>query len=128
MMERCYREDTRPRFAVKRVRPDLSPDWTCVAIADLAKEAKFLASLHHSNIIRLRATVGTPGNNDFAIVLDRLYMILDKKIKEWKKDDKKTRLMNVCVLDGEKHRSLMTERLTAMYDIARALKYLHKKK
>lgn len=127
MMERCHRGIT-PRFAVKRIRSDLPPGVTCVAIPDLAKEARFLASLHHSNVIRLRGTVGTPGAKDFCIILDRLYMILDQKVQEWKEDDKENRFMHFFVRDRRSHRASMNERLMAMFDIARALKYLHSHK
>ena len=125
MSERCYRGDM-PRFAVKRVREDLDPDRKCRAIADLAVEAKFLASMDHSNIVRLRATVGTPGDEDFLIMLDRLHCILNERVKEWKLEVKKCLSpMKVYVVNKERHDDLMTERLMAMFDIARALRHLH---
>jgi hypothetical protein len=128
MSERCYRGDT-PRFAVKRIRKDLNPTSTSLAIVDLAVEAKFLACLDHSNIVRLRATVGSPGSDDFLIVLDRLYSVLDQKVVEWRKEERMCRgLLNLCILEKEKHQILMTERLMAMFDIARALTHLHKQR
>jgi hypothetical protein len=126
MSERCHRGDT-PRFAVKRIRNDLPPELTAMAIVDLAVEAKFLACIDHSNIVRLRATVGSPGSEDFLIVLDRLYCILDQRVKEWRDEEKSCRgLLNLRIVDKENHQRLTTERLMAMFDIARAVKHLHK--
>ena len=128
MSERCYRGGI-ARFAVKRVRNDLNPVSKCMAIADLALEAKFLACMDHSNIIRMRATVGSPGEEDFFIFLDSLYCILDEKIKMWNIEVKKCLApMKLCVLNRERHTDLMTERVMALFDIARALKHLHGKR
>jgi serine/threonine protein kinase len=127
MSERCFRGDI-PRFAVKKIRDDLDEEMTGDAIVDLAVEAKFLACIDHSNIIRLWATVGIPGRPDFMIVLDRLVSVLDKKVEEWKEQEKSSRspFKRLMVSNREKRRSQLHERLLAMFDIARALRHLHK--
>lgn len=129
MAERCYRGDS-PRYAIKRVAASLlESDFMASAIVDLAAEAKFLSHLDHSNIIKVRATVGTPGTMGFMIVLDRLVNIMDNKVKEWKQQQKSSckRKVTFGLRFGgnsmERH-DLATERLVAMFDIARALRYL----
>jgi hypothetical protein len=128
MSERCFRADT-PRFAVKRIRRQKNWDaqMTRMAMLDLAFEAKFLACIDHSNIIRLRATVGSPGKTDFMIVLDRLVDVLDQKVKEWKVADALRRgPLRLPFVGKEERRRLTTERVMAMFDVARALRHLHK--
>ncbi len=61
--------DGHARFAVKRLRDSLSDEVRRDAILDLASEAKFLSSIKHTNIVRLRATVGFPGQPDFMLVM-----------------------------------------------------------
>jgi serine/threonine protein kinase len=128
MSERCFRGG-KPRYAVKQVRNDLDPNTKFVAAVDLAVEAKFLASIEHSNIVRLRATVDVPGSQSFMIVLDRLYITLEENIVEWRRRERECRgPFGLMILRKEKSMSLMVERLVALFDIARALKYLHENK
>jgi serine/threonine protein kinase len=128
MSERCFRGG-KPRYAVKQVRNDLDPETYFIAAVDLAAEAKFLASIEHSNIVRLRATVNAPGSESFMIVLDRLYIMLAEKIVEWRKRERTCRgPLSIMVFRKEMHMSLKVERLIALFDIARALKYLHENK
>ena len=115
-----------PRFAIKRVRPDLTDERKGNSAVDLAIEAKFLASLDHSNIIKLRATVSKPGHDSFMIVLDRLYSILHQTIKRWKTQVKALKgPFGIMVINKVDYYKSKTERLLALYDIARALKHLH---
>jgi Protein kinase domain len=121
-----FLRDGAPRFAVKRVRVDLVDERKGSSAIDLAVEAKFLASIDHSNIIKLRGTVSQPGYDSFMIVLDRLYTILNMKIQQWQQEARATRgpfgLRVFKKLDDYKAK---TERLVCLYDIARALKHLH---
>jgi hypothetical protein len=115
-----------PRFAIKRVRPDLTDERKGNSAVDLAVEAKFLASFDHSNVIKLRATVGKPGHDSFMIVLDRLYSVLHQTIKRWKEEVKALKgLFGIMVINKVDYYRSKTERLLALYDIARALKHLH---
>lgn len=118
--------DGAPRFAVKRVRLDLVDERKESSAIDLAVEAKFLASIDHSNIVKLRGTVCQPGYDSFMIVLDRLYTILDKTIQRWREQVRATRgPFGLRVVKKLDHYKAKTERLVCMYDIARALKHLH---
>jgi hypothetical protein len=115
------------RFAIKRVRPDLTDERKGNSAVDLAVEAQFLSSINHSNIIKLRATVSKPGHDSFMIVLDRLYSILNQTIERWKTEVKalKGPFFGIMVVNKVDYYRSKTERLLALYDIARALKHLH---
>jgi serine/threonine protein kinase len=71
------------RLALKQVRKDLYPKKKMEAAKDLAREAKFLARLHHPNIICLRGVVSQPGRLEFGLLLDRLGMTLSEEIVQW---------------------------------------------
>ena len=100
LKKRCWR-DGKARYAAKQLRDDLIfkngenyktreeseaafYKWT-IGLMDLAMEAKLLASLSHPNICKLRGTAGVPGQPDYMLVLDRLYVTFDEKICEWYK-------------------------------------------
>lgn len=117
------------RFAVKRLRDTLSEEVRRAAVLDLASEAKFLSSIKHTNIVRLRATVGHPGQPNFMLVMDRLYSTMEEKWKEWNKQEEKAR-GNILGFGRNKEQAnrLLITRLFAMFDVARALRYLHRHK
>ena len=90
------------------------------------QEAKFLASLSHPNIIKLRgmAAAGTSGfstlhERGYFLLLDRLQCTLEHKIDHWKNFEK------ALSLDGKKRRGFLAERLHVAFDVAAALSYLH---
>jgi serine/threonine protein kinase len=118
------------RFAMKRLNSSTKDGgvWYLVASLDLAKEARFLGSLSHPNIIKLRGTISDPGHHDFALILDRMVLTLDKAIIQWKKESKKRKFtLNIAkMLGGTK--ALELKRLLVLFDISRAVKYLHSKK
>ena len=117
------------RYAVKCIRQDIPDEMKEDAAIDLASEAKFLASLSHPNIVKLRAVVGVPGHEDFHMVMDRLYSTLNQKIVEWRKTEK-TYKGFLCYF-GRRQEDLdhvRIDRMVALYDISRALRYLHSKK
>lgn len=129
--------DGSPRYAVKRLRRDLKGDKLLHATADLASEAHFLKLLRHPNICKMRGTIGLPGVNDFGIILDRLTMTLRDKMLEWKKNDKSGSLFSKLERllrhpQSKKEEKLQvykeryTNKLIALYDTARALRYLAK--
>jgi len=100
------------------------------AVVDLACEAKYLASISHSNIIRLRGTVGVPGTPGFCLLMDRLVRTLDQQIeKEWKIQQQKYKgkLLGVLGRDSKGQQQLYADRLLATFDIARAMRHLHYK-
>jgi serine/threonine protein kinase len=122
------------RYVIKRLKNKFEdPCVMFAAAADIASEALILANIKHTSIITIRATVGTPGKSDFGIILDRLQYTLKQKIKDWA-DAKKLlkggilqRLVRPlgCLEDSHRLEVMHSDRLLAVYDIARALQYLH---
>ena len=125
MKHHCFRDGS-ARYAIKQLKPIAAPEAQADAIIDLAMEAKFLAVLSHPNIIKMRATGGTPCHLKYFIVLDRLYDTLEERIDFWATEKKK--LMGFLGLLGKRKsdlQQLFCDRLLAALDIARAMKYLH---
>ena len=127
MSAHCLRHSV-SRFAVKRLREGVGIEIKADAVIDLACEPKYLASFSHPNIVRLRATVGTPGTPGFLLVLDRLTLTLEEKIHQWSLDQRKFRGVMGFGRDAASLDKLLMQRLIVAFDIARAMKYLHKKK
>lgn len=126
----------RPRFAVKQIRKDLYPKKKIEAGKDLAKEAKLLSRLEHPNIIRLRGIVGQPGQEDFMLLLDRLGISLSEQVTQWQQSLTQTSAgmgfpwgLSTSSSSQRKvlERTILSERLLALYDVARAMHYLHQK-
>jgi hypothetical protein len=121
---------------MKRLREDLPQRKLLSAITDLAAEAKFMSSMRHPNICKMRGTVSQPGKRDFAIVMDNLVQTLRQKMDDWKDLDEKgsrfsvlERLLKQPKNKKDEQLTIQKERyadkLLAMYDAARALRYLH---
>jgi len=92
------------------------------------QEAKFLASLEHPNIIKLRgmAAAGTSGfatmqERGYFLLLDRLQCTLEDKIDLWR--DYEPELNSDRT--GKKKRYFLAERLHVAFDVCAALDYLH---
>ena len=120
-----------PRYAVKQIRKDLYPKTMIEAGKDLAREATILARLDHPNIAGLRATIGNPGDFDFMLLLDRLGITLSEQVTEWHRQLSGgggglgfpwKNSQRVAV-----ERKVLSERLIALYDMSRAMQYLHQK-
>eukprot|EP00563_Minutocellus_polymorphus_P000143 CAMPEP_0181039824 /NCGR_PEP_ID=MMETSP1070-20121207/10700_1 /TAXON_ID=265543 /ORGANISM="Minutocellus polymorphus, Strain NH13" /LENGTH=836 /DNA_ID=CAMNT_0023117751 /DNA_START=47 /DNA_END=2557 /DNA_ORIENTATION=- len=125
MKDHCFREGS-PRYAVKLLRGDLDSDTKREAALDLAIEAKFLATLSHPNVIKQRGTSGVPGHSQFFIILDKLNITLTEKRMAWREQKMKAKSGPFGLRkDRALLKTLWEERLTAAYDVARALKYLH---
>lgn len=116
------------RYAIKFLSTETieDPNRYCTGAADLVIEAKFLASLSHPNIIKLRgmAAAGTSGfatmrERGYFLLLDRLQCTLEHKIDHWRNFDK------ALSLENKKGRSFLAERLHCAFDVAAALSYLH---
>lgn len=118
------------RYAIKRARQDLKNHETLLeAVVDMAVEAKFLASIRHPNIVKMRGTVGTPGTLDFMIIMDRLKMTLRQKMRQWN-DESKGNGGILAKLLRKGNRAMMqrdqyADKVLAVFDIARAMRYLH---
>jgi serine/threonine protein kinase len=139
--ERCFRDTSNvSRYAIKFLSKDTihDPERFCTGSADLVVEAKFLASLEHPHIVKLRgmAAAGTAGfatcrPKGYFLLLDRLQCTLDDKLEEWKDVEKKaTGSLQRKLLDrtGKKQRHLLADRLKVAYDVASAIQYLHHNK
>jgi hypothetical protein len=127
MSKRCIRKGS-CRYAVKRLRKDLSALDRTRGLIDLAIEIKFFRVLWHPNIVKMRAISSTPRlSADTFIVMDRLYGTLEDKIEGWHKI--KGANQGCCMgLSGRNKpalKELMKERLLVAYDLASAINYLH---
>jgi serine/threonine protein kinase len=134
----CYREASESsRYAIKFLSKETiqDPDRFCTGAADLVVEAKFLASLEHPNIVKLRgmAAAGTSGfatcrPRGYFLLLDRLQCTLEDKLEEWQESEKKAAgSLQRKILDrnGKKQQSFLADRLKVALDVASALTYLH---
>mmetsp|Transcript_14075 Transcript_14075/g.19767 ORF Transcript_14075/g.19767 Transcript_14075/m.19767 type:complete len:482 (-) Transcript_14075:312-1757(-) len=127
-VRRCEKEEQgEPRYACKFLSKDIMDNMNRfrTGAADLVVEAKFLASLSHPHIIKLRG-MGAAGTSGFAfcqemgyfIILDKLQGTLEDQIVDWKD----IQLTNP--LDKEE---FLSDRLEVCMDVASALLYLHSK-
>ena len=120
--------DGHARYAIKRLKPDLSEKDRKDAVMDMAIEAKFLAVISHPNIVKMRGTASTDSlRYDYFIVMDRLYGTLDERIDEWLEQEKEVS-GSCCGLWGtgrERLSEIRLERITALYDVSKAMEYLH---
>jgi len=125
MKDHCIRQGA-ARYAIKTLKLDLSPKCIPGALLDLAIESKFLEVLSHPNIIKMRGMGIDPGQLDFYIILDRLYCTLSEKRDFWYKEKKTlSRGLIVGKENKTKLKHIFRDRLIAMYDVARAMKYIH---
>jgi len=120
----CLR-DGDARYALKK----LTKPTTEIALLDLALEAKFLAVLCHPHIIKLRAIASVcPLDDNYFVILDRLYNTLDREIYIWRRKKKINAMINSLYRKGRRKEKMMTKRLTVAYDIASAMSMLHSKR
>ena len=133
------------RYAIKRIKEDLlnKEDFLHIeheeirkelfveATLDLALEVRYLSTLSHPNIIKMRGlSSGHAFSGKYFIVLDRLFDTLAVRIKRWSsatKGSKMTLLNRMHCTDSTPEVDLQVweEILKAAYGIASALKYLH---
>ncbi|CAJ1935715.1 unnamed protein product [Cylindrotheca closterium] len=116
-------------YAVKQIRRDLYPDKREEAAKSLAKEQKFLQTIQHPNIVRLRGIVDNPGGTNHMLVLDKLSHSLLQQIVDWKEELPSNSFAfpwkSPKVQETEAR--VLSERLFALYDIAQAISFLHSK-
>ena len=119
------------RYAVKKLSQAIvnDPGLFVNGIIDIAVEARILANIEHPNIVTLRATAAChPYQPDYFIIMDRLYDTLEHRIASWGKQIKRSNGLGAKLMDskrGEKVAILYEERLSAAYDLATAIEYLH---
>merc|ERR1719469_1623108 len=127
-MANNFLRDGDARYAIKKLRKDLSEKDILKGICDLALEAKFLAVIDHPHIIKIRG-VGSAEclSKDYFVLLDRLYNTLEKQIELWaKKKRKHSGVGKFFDLKGLKKKDLFIEKMNVSYDIAAAIGHLHK--
>jgi serine/threonine protein kinase len=98
---------------------------------DIALETKFLASLEHPHLLKIRGVSKTSPCNEFGnfVILDQLTETLGKRLNSWMQRKRATKGITGALTGGRgKVNKLYTERLLAMYDIAEAMYYLHGRK
>ena len=120
--------DGQARYAIKRLKPDLSDKDRKYAVMDMAIEAKFLAVISHPNIVKMRGTASTDSlRYDYFIVMDRLYGTLDEQIDDWTEQEKMVggSCCGLWGVDRERLTEVRLERITALYDVTKAMEYLH---
>ena len=117
------------RYVVKQLRKDLYMKKKLEASKDLAREAKFLASCEHANIIKLRGIVSNPGRWNFMIILDHLQETLAEAMVEWKEQDVVPSMLFLpwSTRIEQQQNTVSSMRLMALYDVAQAVQYLHHK-
>ena len=116
------------RYAIKCLKPGLSEKDKKYAVMDMAIEAKFLAVISHPNIVKMRGTACTGSlRNDYFIVMDRLYGTLDERIDDWTEQEKMMggSCCGLWGVDKKRLTEVRLERITALYDVTKAMEYLH---
>ena len=126
MAKNCIRQ-TDARYALKRLRRDVEQKQLDYALLDLAVEAKFLASIIHPNIVKMRGTSLKSLQKDSFLVLDRLYDTLETRIDIW--SEKLRDSKGCCGMGGNQLelKKLMLQRITVSYDLASVFLFLHQK-
>lgn len=115
------------RYALKTMKPECkeNPGTFVSTMVDLAIECRFLATIRHPSIIKLRAiSDGFISSADDFLVLDRLYSTLTEQIVKWKDWDENG-FAKMFDFSGKKKKKFLADRLTVAYDVASALAYLH---
>lgn len=125
---------------MKTVRLDIDEDRRVVARQDAACELKLLSALCHPNIIRVWGVMGGISRPEgFGIIMDRLSATMREKIDHWSsipfaRSHRRRQLSWPWLRSEETRQSntdwddLFMERIMAVYDTAKGMKYLHEKK
>jgi hypothetical protein len=127
MSKRCLRFGS-ARYAIKRLRGDLSELDRVRGMIDLAIEIQFFRVIWHPNIVKMRAISSTSRlSADTFLIMDRLYGTLEDKIEGWIQIKRANQGCCMGLFGGEKPalQELMKERLLVAYDLCAAINYLH---
>lgn len=121
------------RYAIKLLRRDVlnNEDKLALGLCDLTIETRFLSSLEHPNVIKLRAiSAADPFSGNYFLLLDRLYDTLQKRIEVWKRKNKKMGTFWGRLRDrrDKKRKAFLEYRLERAYHLSAAVEYLHEKK
>ena len=128
MSTRCLRFGS-ARYAIKRLRQDLSNLDRERGMLDLAIEIRFFSVLWHPNIVKMRAISSGPRlSPDTFLLMDRLYGTLDDKIEGWHQVQQTHQGCCGGFFGGNNKpalKELMMERLLVAYDLSAAINYVH---
>jgi serine/threonine protein kinase len=122
------------RLVIKRVAKEFITDSKITFLKgtiDLATEAKYLASLRHPHIMKIRGLSKChPTDEGFFVLLDRLYETLAERLTKWMHIDLNSKGATGLIIGGgaKKHKSLLCERLMVSCNVAEAMDYLHDKR
>ena len=138
MSENCMRDtdndnnnngDKAARYALKQLKATDTQKQLEQGLIDISLEAKFLACLNHSNIIKMRGVAGKSLSPNFGIVLDRLYMTLENKMDKWTEEYNMAKSGGFCgcfqSVDARENTRLILAAVTVAYDLSCALRYIH---
>ena len=126
MARRCLRRGKDPRYAFKTMQEEhrRNPGVFLNACVDLVMEFKFLSTVRHPNIIKMRAvSAGDLFQSHAFIVLDKIYDTLKVRIDKWKKQD--ANAFKLFDFQKKKEKNFLAKRLLVAFDVASALAYLH---
>lgn len=131
--DHCLRNNNDARYAVKFLSPNVVDDPASFiqGMIDMSVETRVLSDTAHPNIVRLRALAQvSPYDENYFIVMDRLYDTLEGRIEKWLKLFNKCSGIGGKVFDrkGEKKKELLEEKMVAAFDLSDALGYLHGRK
>ena len=132
--DHCLRESTGDaRYAIKELSEELFKDYGVFiqGTIDMAIETRVLSDIEHPNIIKARALAsGSPFEDGYFIMMDRLYDTLDSRIGKWSKKKRNFSGIGGKILDrnGKKKKGVWEEKVVAAFDLSDALGYLHRKK
>lgn len=126
----------KPRYAIKKLMSNTTKlsgshrkedrEKFIAGVIDLALEVKFLSTLQHPNIIRMRGMSSSHECSDtFFIILDRLYSILNDRILVWGQEVRKMSGVRGILGRKKKMEQHFISRFTHAYDIIRAVEHMH---
>ncbi len=131
--DHCLRADSGDaRYAIKILSEEnlANPGKFIQGTLDMAIETRVLSDTEHPNIIKARAlAIVDPFDDNYFIMMDRLYDTMEGRIKKWEKKNKRLSGMGGKMFDrnGEKKKELWHDRVVAAFDLSDALGYLHRK-
>mmetsp|Transcript_12640 Transcript_12640/g.19598 ORF Transcript_12640/g.19598 Transcript_12640/m.19598 type:complete len:417 (-) Transcript_12640:159-1409(-) len=128
--DHCIRNGGDSRYAVKFISKENIEDvgMFIQAIKDMAVETRFLSTIEHPNIIKMRAIGATdPFDEQYFIAMDRLYDTLEGRLEKW---GKRMRKQKSGIFRSKSKKELLAneleeEKLVFAFDLAAALEYLH---
>jgi serine/threonine protein kinase len=119
------------KYVIKQVEPELFHTDRITflkGMIDLALETKYLASLNHPQVLKIRGVCRTSPFDElgYFVILDQLQETLAKRLNGWMQRKRGTKGITGALTGGKgKVNKLFTERLLVVYDIAQAMDYLH---